>query len=234
MIASKQMSNTSDLVWVAGGYDFFQANVAARAKLTRLRFSVVPERRCGFLFKSRLFADGPQGGCVYRYLGRYTTPTDAQRAGETHYLNIALEAQQRLEAPRRPRRPGGPRARPEETWTLSEFLAARGGLDCNDRLIGDVRASIGSRNKFIPGFGPLIRNNGMKLDRAREAAVEAGYLYDLGWISGAQAQTFVTDLLDAVARDLRGAPLYRYDRHPDHVTRAKIERMQDEERWRAS
>jgi hypothetical protein len=58
-------------------------------------------------------------------------------------------------------------------------LAARGGLDPNDRLIGDVRASIGSRNKFIPGFGLLIRNNGLSLDRAREAAVEAGYLYDL-------------------------------------------------------
>jgi hypothetical protein len=94
-----------------------------------------------------------------------------------------------------------------------------------------VRASIGSRNKFIPGFGPLIRNNGISLDRAREAAVEAGYLYDLGAISGAPAQTRMTDLLDAVDRELRGAPLYRYDRLPD-MTRAEIERMHDEERFR--
>lgn len=217
------MSDAVTLNWLAEDGDFFKANVAARAKLTRLRFSVVPERRCGFLFKSRLFADGPQGGCCYRFLGRHMTPTDAQRACEAHYSNI-------VEVPRRPRRPSGPRARPEEAWTLNEFLASRGGLDPTDRLISDVRASIGSRNKFIPGFGHLIRNNGMRLDRAREAAVEAGYLYDPGAISGAQAQTFVTDLINAVDRELRGAPLYRYDRLPDHV----IERMQDEERWRAS
>jgi hypothetical protein len=203
------------LNWLADG-DFFQANVAARAKLTRLRFSVVPERRCGFLFKSRLFADGPQGGCYYRYLGRHMMPTDAQRACEAHYSNIVVEA---------PRRPRGSRARHEEAWTLIEFLASRGGLDPDDRLIGDVRAAIGSNNKFIPGFGQLIRNNGMRLDRAREAAVEAGYLC-------AHAQTFVTDLINAVDRELRGAPLYRYDRIPDHVTRAEIERMQDEEERR--
>jgi hypothetical protein len=38
-------------------------------------------------------------------------------------------------------------------------------------------------------------------------------------------------LLDAVDRELRGAPLHRYDRLPD-MTRAERERMEDEERFR--
>ena len=177
-----------------GSY-FFQANVAARARLTKLKFLVFPSPRCGLRYMSRVSATGPHGGCHYRYLGRYMTPADAQRACEAHYSNIATREV--------PRRPGGRRARPEETWTLNEFLAARGGLDPNDRRPSDVRASIGRSNKFIPGFGPLIRRNGMSLDRAREAAVEAGYLYDLGAISGAQAATRVTDLVDAVDREFR-------------------------------
>ncbi|MCC6172076.1 MAG: hypothetical protein IT481_08610 [Gammaproteobacteria bacterium] len=103
----------------------------------------------------------------------------------------------------------GPRARPEETWSLLEFLASRGGIKPDDPQISDLRGSIGSSNKFVPGFGHLVRKGGMSLDRAREAAVEADYLFDAGHVSDAQASSTVRTLLDAIDGELRGQRVYR-------------------------
>lgn len=123
-----------------------------------------------------------------------------------------------------------PRARDPQTWSLNEFIASRGGLDPTDPLIGDLRGSIGTSNKFVPGFGHLIRERGMKLDEAREAAVEAGYLRDHGADAGRESTTDIRTLLDAFDRELRGERVYREGRepeakgqHPDDY-RAEIER----------
>jgi hypothetical protein len=103
----------------------------------------------------------------------------------------------------------GPRARPQETWSLLEYIASRGGIDPADPLVGDIRSMIGTSNKFIPGFGHLIRKGGMRLDRAREAAVEAGYLVDQGNLTGRQADTTISTLIDAMDGEVRGTKVYR-------------------------
>ena len=118
----------------------------------------------------------------------------------------------------------GPRARDPQTWSLLEFLAHKGGIDPGDANIGDVHALTGGKRKFIPGFGDLVRKGGMKLDRAREAAVEAGYLHDSGVASGGESKSTVNDLLDAMDGELRGKRVYRYDRVPEHAQRAEAER----------
>lgn len=128
-----------------------------------------------------------------------------------------------------PRAARGPRARDPETWSLNEFLASRGGIDPTDPLIGDVHHSIGASNKFVPGFGHLVRKGGMRLDQAREAAVEAGYIHDNGAIGPGQAESTIKSLLDAVDGELRGNRVYRAGHEPDakhnaEQHRADIER----------
>lgn len=113
-----------------------------------------------------------------------------------------------------PRAARGPRARDPETWSLAEFIAHRGGLDPTDPMIGDVRGSIGTSNKFVPGFGNLIRKGGMRLDHAREAAVEAGYLRDHGADVGGESTTTIRTLLDAIDSEMRGERVYREGREP--------------------
>jgi hypothetical protein len=108
----------------------------------------------------------------------------------------------------------GPRARAPEFWSLFEFIASRGGIDPTDRNIGDVRALLGTSNKFVPGFGHLIRKNGLKLDTMREAAVEAGYLQDAGEHGGGLRTSTINDLLDAMDRELRGQRVYRQGVEP--------------------
>lgn len=100
----------------------------------------------------------------------------------------------------------GPAARPVEKWSLLEYLAHNGGISPTDPLIGDLRGSIGTSNKFVPGFGHIIRRGGMTLDQAREAAVEGGY------ISRSDARTdntTIRTLLDAMDGELRGRKVYR-------------------------
>ncbi len=122
----------------------------------------------------------------------------------------------------------GPRARPEDTWSLNEFLASRGGINPDDPLIADLRGSIGKSNKFIPGFGHLSRKGGMGPERAREAAVEAGYIHDAGDVTGRAAQTNVSTLLDAMDDELRGKRVYPHGRLPE-MTKAELERMAEHE-----
>lgn len=128
-----------------------------------------------------------------------------------------------------PKAARGPRARPPETWSLLEFIASRGGLAPGDALIGDVRVSLGRSNKFVPGFGHLIRKGGMPLDRAREAAVEAGYLFDIGDVTGREAKTTISTLLEAIDREMRGDRVYRAGVDPAEIP-AERQRMAEENR----
>jgi hypothetical protein len=127
----------------------------------------------------------------------------------------------------------GPRARPQTTWSLMEFLASRGGIDPNDKNIGDVKAILGRGNKFIPGFGHLVRKGGMPLDRAREASVEASYLRDNRQTGESEglATTTVRDLLDALDDEARGHRRYREGVAPPgaEADPAEIERDRDQQ-----
>lgn len=72
--------------------------------------------------------------------------------------------------------------------SLIEFIRAKGGLK-------DSGGELKSRDA---GKG-IVRKNGMEFDRAREAAVESGYLPEDATIS---------DFLDALDAELRGKPRY--------------------------
>lgn len=107
----------------------------------------------------------------------------------------------------------GPRAQPEKTHSLLPFLARRGGLRVDDANISDVKTAIGKGNKFIPGFGQLIRTPKklstaareggayapMDLDGAREAAEEAGYIPE---------GTTLAEFIEAIDSELRGQHVY--------------------------
>ena len=115
-----------------------------------------------------------------------------------------------------PKAARGPRAVPQERWSLLQFIADRGGIKADDKHIGDVRTIFGKDQKWIPGFGPLIRKDGMELDRAREAAVEAGYIQDHGQsgVSAGEATSNLDTLLQAMDREERGTKVYRQGIEP--------------------
>jgi hypothetical protein len=86
---------------------------------------------------------------------------------------------------------------------IFKFLARNGGIrDASAAEGGGHRLATMGLPEFIPGAGPLIRKNGMPLDRARELAWEAGYIgkSDDDGISG----TTVADLLEYFDEVLRG------------------------------
>lgn len=107
--------------------------------------------------------------------------------------------------------------RPVKPISLLEFLAANGGIRNDDKLITEVRESIGG-NLLVPRFGPLVREPKqismaarkggtrapMFLDTAREAAAEAGYLDDSN----------INDLLAAIDAEARGNKLYPFGAVP--------------------
>jgi len=53
----------------------------------------------------------------------------------------------------------GPRARPEETWSLLEFIAfaPAASIPAERNISGCAQRLLGTNNKMIPGFGHLIR-----------------------------------------------------------------------------
>ena len=113
--------------------------------------------------------------------------------------------------------------RDPNSYSLLEHLTANGGIRSDDPNISDLRQAISADNKFIPGLGMLIRDpkqlseaarrSGARapkfLDRARESAVEAGYLRDVGEITRGVSQSTVADLLRAADEELRGNKIYR-------------------------
>lgn len=122
------------------------------------------------------------------------------------------------------RRSGGPAARDPDTYSLLEFIASKGGIDPRDGNIGDLRSIIGGKNKFIPGFGSLIRPGGLRLDRAREAAVEAGYMHDAGRHSGGLNESDLSHLFDNLDTEVRGQRVYRQGFDPEAGTREAEQR----------
>lgn len=128
------------------------------------------------------------------------------------------------------KRSGGPASRDPTTFSLLEFIASKGGIDPKDPLIGDVRGLLGTKNKFVPGFGSLVRPGGIKLDRLREAAVEAGYIQDLGFRGEGQATSTIDTLLESMDRESRGERQYRQGQTPEHVTAARQAQVQEENR----
>lgn len=86
--------------------------------------------------------------------------------------------------------------------SLLEFLASKGGLGPDAEL-----AAIGGEGHTVSvegvGRRKLVRQGGLPLDYAREAAQEAGYLR--GSHNGTST---VNDLLDAIDAEMRGRKLY--------------------------
>lgn len=79
--------------------------------------------------------------------------------------------------------------------SLLQFLRTKGVKDEGGELAA-MDANAATRK---PGQRNLVRVDGLSLDKAREAAAEAGYLKD---------DSTVADLLDAVDTELRGAAVY--------------------------
>lgn len=93
---------------------------------------------------------------------------------------------------------------PKGPLSLFQFLAKNGGI----RDQGGELRHLGLDRQFVPSFGRLVRESGKALDRAREAAVEAGYLQDAGAISGGNPQSYIDDLLEALDSEARGDRVY--------------------------
>lgn len=99
----------------------------------------------------------------------------------------------------------GPRGRDKTTFSLNEFLSDLGGI----KPTPDIKAVLSGQNPFIPGFGRLLREDGLSPDRAREAAVEAGYLTDTAAGEARPTESTINDLLEALDAENRGKKQYR-------------------------
>jgi hypothetical protein len=93
--------------------------------------------------------------------------------------------------------------RRRQPLSLLEFLAANGGLKPD----GELNAIFDGR-RFVPGYGPLVRENGQTLDRAFEAALEAGYFRDARFDAGGARSVNYNDMLIAIENEHRGSKLY--------------------------
>lgn len=92
---------------------------------------------------------------------------------------------------------------PKKPVSLFEFMAARGGLQPHPDL-----KYILDGNPRIGRLGSLIRETGLSLDRAREASVEAGYLFDPAAIAGTVTESTINDLLAAITEEAGGNKRY--------------------------
>lgn len=97
--------------------------------------------------------------------------------------------------------------RPVKALSLFAFLASKGGV----RPCPDLQYLLDGRP--FTHKGPLVRAAGLTLDRAREAAVHAGYLQDTPWEGGVSTST-INDLLDAIADEARGSKRYPVGQEP--------------------
>lgn len=123
--------------------------------------------------------------------------------------------QQQKPAPRgEQEQPIRPPAQPRE-MSLFEYLNDIGGLAKHPELA----ALFDRENPIIPGAGRLLRRKGgLTLDQAREAAEEAGYIFDPGTLHGTTPQTDVNTLLDMLAKEHGGQKQYRVGFEPTRVS----------------
>ncbi|MBO6930732.1 MAG: hypothetical protein JJ856_14250 [Roseibium sp.] len=99
---------------------------------------------------------------------------------------------------------GAPRRTVTRPPSLTEFLA-KGGLKDE----GGELAAMDLDKLAIPGSGRLVRKEGgVPLDRAREAAAEAGYIHGYGGREAAMANSTVDDLLAALREEQAGNRVY--------------------------
>lgn len=90
---------------------------------------------------------------------------------------------------------------------LMRFLADRGGLrDDEGHALTGAGGTDRGLSRFVPGSGPLFREGGMSLDRARELAAEAGYFHDRS-PDDAVSDTTTADFIDLL-HQADAAPLY--------------------------
>jgi hypothetical protein len=141
-----------------------------------------------------------------QFAGVRGSAEDMYRADAAEILGPGMRSRQPAGIPQ----PRGPRQVNERALSLFQFLAHRGGIAPHP----DVQHALGE-NPFVPGFGRLIRQGGMSLDRAREAAVEAGYLHDQGAIEGRGTESTINQLLEAIGEESRGNKLYRAGHRPE-------------------
>jgi hypothetical protein len=138
-----------------------------------------------------------------------------------------------------PPKPRGRAAADPETWSLFEALASKGGLKPDPEL----EAIFGNkRGPFVPGFGPLIRKAGMRLDDALNLMKQLGYFHDqhddANGMAGVRGREglglIVRDLLDSIDNEARGQKQYklghvertRYDPEQEkHVILGELERQ---------
>lgn len=138
-----------------------------------------------------------------RFNGALGSAEDLYRAEGAEILGEGKRTQQPRGIPQQ----RAPRKVNEEALSLFQFLAHRGGLKPN----ADLQHTLDG-NPFVPGFGKLLREDGMSLDRAREAAVEAGYLHDTGRDTGGESESRINHLLDAVREEAHGTKQFRAGR----------------------
>jgi hypothetical protein len=100
--------------------------------------------------------------------------------------------------------PIGPANKPARSRSLFEALSDAGGIAPN----GEVRTIFGGRNKFIPGGGNLIRQNGLSLDDAVQLAKDRGYLADPSELAGGPQTVGHNELLDMLDEESRGRRQY--------------------------
>jgi hypothetical protein len=93
--------------------------------------------------------------------------------------------------------------------SLIEFLARKGGVreDHGELSVLGLRDR---KSGFVVGAGPLIRRNGMTVDKAREAAAEAGYL---------PMVSSLKDFYDALDQDARSGRQVFSQYDDDHAAR---------------
>jgi hypothetical protein len=122
-------------------------------------------------------------------------------------LNRTTPADPGVLPPDIPVAPVAPRVAPAASPTpqaqsLTEFLASKGGLgpDAELEAIGALRHTV---NVEGAGRRKLVKQGGLPLDYAREAAEEAGYLQ-----GSHRGTSTVNDLLDAIDAEMRGNRLY--------------------------
>ncbi|PGH55878.1 hypothetical protein CRT60_21745 [Azospirillum palustre] len=108
--------------------------------------------------------------------------------------------------------------------SLFEFLASKGGIQ--DQA-GELRA-LDLKRQFLPRQGALVRPRGLTLDHARELVEEAGYIRPSDRTEGF-GRTEITDLLDAIDREGRGAKVYPLDQQADVAQQDRVRRQMDEE-----
>ncbi|TIV83892.1 MAG: hypothetical protein E5V64_06020 [Mesorhizobium sp.] len=108
---------------------------------------------------------------------------------------------------------------------IIQFLASQGGVQ---DFKGEMRA-IDAHKTFVPGSGKLVREGGVPLDTAREAAAQAGYFDHLyGDRDKASEKSTVRDLLDLVDETRRGNRQYASGEQGAAAAPEKVDRLQQE------